>query len=82
VQDRAGLGAIAVFYAAATFYAGGMKSLVLSALIYAPGSVLYLLARREQKETVFTSMERLVFGLVVVAALSGVYGLLSGSITV
>ena len=72
----------AVPVAAATFYAGGMKFLVLSALIYAPGPVLSLLARREQKETVFTSMERLVFGLVVVAALSGVYGLLSGSITV
>jgi len=74
--------AIAVVYAAGMIYAGGLTFLLLSALIYAPGSVLYFLARREQKETVFTSTERLVFGLVVVAALAGVYGIVSGSLAV
>jgi len=71
--------AIAVVYAAAMIYAGGMKYLLLSAVIYAPGSALYFHVRREQQATVFTSMERRVFGLVVVAALAGVYGLMSGS---
>ena len=71
--------AIAVVYAAAMIYAGGMKYLLLSAVIYAPGSALYFHVRREQQAAVFTSMERLGFVLVVVAALAGVYGLMSGS---
>jgi len=38
--------------------------------------------RRERQQTVFTPGERLLFGLVVVAALVGVYRLLSGAIAV
>lgn len=69
-------------YAAGMIYAGGLTYLLLSAVLYAPGSVLYFVARREQKETVFTFTERIIFRLVVVAALAGVYGLASGSIAV
>jgi len=75
-------GAIALVYAAGMIYAGGMKYLLLSAMIYAPGSALYFRARREQNERVFTPMERLAFGIVVVAALAGVYGLVSGSMVI
>ena len=74
--------AVAVVYAAAMIASGGLTFLLLSALIYAPGSALYVLARREQQATVFTPIERLAFGLVVLAALAGFYGLLSGSIAV
>jgi len=55
---------------------------LLPAVIYTPGSALYFPARREQKETVFTSTQRLVFGLVVVAALAGVGGFVMDSIAV
>jgi len=74
--------AIAAVYAAGMICAGGLTFLLLSAVIYAPGSALYVLARREQQATVFTATERVVFGLVVAAALAGVYGLVSGSIAV
>jgi arginine:ornithine antiporter/lysine permease len=74
--------AIAVVYAAAMIYAGGPTFLLLSAVIYAPGTALYVLARRERNERVFTSVERLVFAFIVFAALAGVSGLLSGSISV
>src|SRR5262249_18636127 len=40
-------GAIATVYAAGMIYAGGARFFLLSALIYAPGTVLYVLARRE-----------------------------------
>jgi arginine:ornithine antiporter/lysine permease len=63
-------------------YAGGTKFLLLSALLYAPGSLLFVLARREQGKAVFTTAEALLFGAVVVAALIGVYGLASGSISI
>ena len=38
-------------------YAGGMKFLVLSAILYAPGTALYVWAKREQNKQVFTVVE-------------------------
>ena len=46
-HDRV-IGAIATLYAAAMLLAGGAKFLLLSALLYAPGTWLYAAARREQ----------------------------------
>jgi hypothetical protein len=42
--------AIAPFYAAGMLYAGGAKFLLLLALLYAPGTALFIVARREQKK--------------------------------
>ena len=75
-------GAIANFYAAGMIYAGGTKFLLLSAILYAPGTVLFVLARREQKKQVFTAIEWLLFAIVVVAAAVGIYGLISGAISI
>jgi arginine:ornithine antiporter/lysine permease len=74
--------AIATAYAAGMIYAGGLRFILLSALIYAPGTVLYFLARREQKAPLFQPAEWLVFGGLVVAALVGIYGLMSGWISI
>jgi arginine:ornithine antiporter/lysine permease len=38
-------------------YAGGRKFLLLSAILYAPGTLLFFLAKRERKETVFKPVE-------------------------
>jgi arginine:ornithine antiporter/lysine permease len=75
-------GAIATLYAASMIYAGGTKFLLLSALLYVPGTALFVLARREQKKTVFTLVEWLVFGSFVVAAVVGLHGLVFGSISI
>jgi arginine:ornithine antiporter/lysine permease len=75
-------GAIATVYAAGMIYAGGVRFFLLSALIYAPGTILFVLARRQQKAPVFQAAEWLVFAGVVVAALAGVYGLISGWISI
>lgn len=37
------------------------KFLLLSALLYAPGTVLFIIARREQRKTVCTLVEQLLF---------------------
>jgi arginine:ornithine antiporter/lysine permease len=73
---------IATLYAAGMIYAGGMKFFLLYALIYAPGTILFLRARREQKAAVFTLTEFLVFGGVVACALIGLYALVSGAILI
>jgi arginine:ornithine antiporter / lysine permease len=75
-------GAIATVYAAGMLYAGGAKFILLSALLYAPGTVLFIIAKREQGKPVFTPVEWLIFGVVVVAAIVGLYSLANGMISI
>jgi len=63
-------------------YAGGAKFILLSALLYAPGTILFIIAKREQGKAVFTPIEWLLFGVTVVAAIVGVYGLASDAISI
>jgi len=74
--------AIATVYAAGMLYAGGAKFILLAALLYAPGTALYYLARREQRQRLFTSVEAIVFGVLAVAAILALYALASGAIVV
>jgi arginine:ornithine antiporter/lysine permease len=74
--------ALATVYAAGMLYAGGAKFLLLSALLYAPGTVLFVLARREQGNAVFSAIEWLAFAVTVIAAIAGLYGLASGTISI
>jgi arginine:ornithine antiporter/lysine permease len=75
-------GAIATLYAAGMLYAGGAKFLLLSALLYAPGTILFVLARREQGASVFARLEWTLFAIVVIAAALGLYGLAVGAISI
>jgi arginine:ornithine antiporter / lysine permease len=75
-------GAIATVYAAGMLYAGGAKFILLSALLYAPGTILFIIAKREQSTTVFTLVEWLIFAVIVVAAIVGIYSLATGMISI
>jgi arginine:ornithine antiporter / lysine permease len=74
--------AVATLYAVFLIYAGGMKFLLLSAVLYAPGTVLYVQVRREQKLPLFTPIEWLVFVTAAVGCIAGIYGLLTGQIAI
>jgi arginine:ornithine antiporter/lysine permease len=74
-------GAIATIYASGMIYAGGAKFLLLSALLYAPGTALFIIARREQKKTAFKLVEGVLFAAILVAAVVGLYGLVAGTIS-
>lgn len=74
--------AIATVYAVGMLYAGGTKHLLLSSLIYVPGTILYYIARNEQKKQIFTLPERVVFGVIAVIAISAVYSLASGGMSI
>ena len=75
------LAGIAVLYTVFMLYAGGLKYILLAAILFAPGTILYYIARREQGKPVFDKTgDRVIFGLIVAAALYGVYGLLTGAI--
>src|SRR5262249_10034190 len=51
---------IAVIYTAFLIFAAGMKFLVLSGVLYGPGTVLYFWTRREQSKTMFTPVTRAI----------------------
>ena len=74
---------LAVAYTLFMIYAGGFKFIVLSAVLFAPGTVLYVQARREQGLPVFARpADWAVFATIVAAAVYGVYGLTTGAISI
>jgi arginine:ornithine antiporter / lysine permease len=63
-------------------YASGPKFLLLSAILYAPATLLFVLARREGKQRMFKPFEAVMFGALMIAACVGVYALAVGTISV
>ena len=75
------IAAVAVVYTGFLLYAGGLKFIVLSAILYAPGSALYFWARREQGKKLFDRTADLVtFVLACIGALVGIYWIATGYI--
>jgi len=72
---------IAAVYTIFMFVAAGLKYVLLVAVLYVPGTILYFWARREQNARMFTPVELVIFGVTVVAGLIGLVGLLTGVIT-
>jgi arginine:ornithine antiporter/lysine permease len=52
------IAAIAVIRAVWLRYAGGLKYVLLSALLHAPGVLLFAKAKREVAQPIFTHMEK------------------------
>ncbi len=73
---------IATFYALLMLYSGGMKYLLLSAIIYGPGSLLYIQAKREQHAKLFTPVEMGLFVIIMFAAIAAIYSIATGVITI
>jgi arginine:ornithine antiporter/lysine permease len=74
--------AIATFYTVFLLYAAGPKYMLLSFVIYAPGTVLFVMARREQGRALFSSREVVILVVSVVGAIVGLVALVAGWITV
>jgi arginine:ornithine antiporter/lysine permease len=73
---------IAVVYTAFLIFAAGLEFLLLSFIIYAPGTVLFIMARREQHRRVFSPAELVLFVVAVVLAVLGIVGLATGLIAI
>ncbi|WP_345777329.1 basic amino acid/polyamine antiporter [Lysobacter sp. MMG2] len=77
------IAAVATVYTIFLLYAGGMKFIVLSAVLYAPGTALYVWARREQGLPVFSrTSDWIIFVLAAIGAIVGVWWLVTGYITI
>jgi arginine:ornithine antiporter/lysine permease len=74
---------IASAYTIFMILAGGLKFVLLAALLYAPGTALYFWVRREQGKRMFdTTMERILFLAAVAGAVVALVGLVSGYISI
>jgi arginine:ornithine antiporter/lysine permease len=71
---------IAVLYTLFMFVAAGLQYVLLVAVLFVPGTVLYFWARQEQRARLFSTVELIVFGVTVLAGAAGVYGLVTGII--
>lgn len=76
------LGGLATLYGLWLCYAADLKYLLLATILFVPGSLLYMQARREHQERMFTATE-LVIALVLTAiALFAIYELMVGHISI
>lgn len=76
------IAAIATVYTVFLLFGAGIKFLLLSFIIYVPGTILFFMARREQGKRVFAPAELILFVIAIVGAIAGVVGLVSGRISI
>lgn len=74
------IGALTTVYCCWLLYAAGPKYLLLSALLYAPGVVLYGWAKREQRVRLFKPFEAALMAALVVLAAIAAWLLSSGAL--
>ncbi|MDX2167276.1 MAG: basic amino acid/polyamine antiporter [Deltaproteobacteria bacterium] len=73
---------LATAYTVFLLVAAGMKFMLLGLIIYAPGTLLYYITRREQRLQLFSPAEWALFAAVVIGAVVGIHGLVTGYITI
>jgi len=76
------IASLATLYTAFMLFAAGLKFLLLACIIYAPGTFLFLKARREQGKRVFTPPELVLCAIAIIAAIVAIVGLATGRITI
>ncbi|MFD9026325.1 basic amino acid/polyamine antiporter [Streptomyces parvulus] len=72
---------VATLYTAFLLYAAGLKFLLVSFILYAPATALFVMARREQGRRLFSPGELLVLAVSVVGAVLGLVALAAGWIS-
>jgi arginine:ornithine antiporter / lysine permease len=76
------VGALATLYAAFLLFAAGPKFILVSFIIYAPATILFIMARREQGRQLFSPAELVILAVSVVGAIVGVVALATGWISI
>src|SRR5215467_12286804 len=71
---------VATLYTAFMIWAGGMRYILLACVLLGPGTALYYWARREQQKSLFTPVEWVIFLVVAIGFVAGVYSLATGAI--
>ncbi|MEV6103747.1 basic amino acid/polyamine antiporter [Streptomyces sp. NPDC051940] len=69
---------VATLYTAFLVYAAGMRFVLMSFIVYAPATVLFVMARREQGRRLFSPREAVVLAVSTAGAVVGVVALAAG----
>ncbi|WP_371526385.1 basic amino acid/polyamine antiporter [Streptomyces sp. NBC_01283] len=69
---------IATLYTAFLLYAAGLKFVLVSFLLYAPATLLFIKARREQNRRLFSPREAVICAVSIAGAVVGVIALAAG----
>jgi arginine:ornithine antiporter/lysine permease len=72
---------LASVYCLWLLYAAGLKYLMLSALLYAPGAAFYFWAKHQRNETAFTKTEWVILAALLALAITAIFMLTSQKIT-
>jgi arginine:ornithine antiporter/lysine permease len=72
------VGAVATLYGLWLCYAANLKDLLLTTILFAPATIVYMIARRERGERMFTPVEAVVAIALTAVALFAIYSLVSG----
>jgi arginine:ornithine antiporter/lysine permease len=73
--------ALATVYTVFLLFAAGPKFLLVSFIVYAPATILFVMSRREQGRRLFSPGELAILAVSVLGALAGVVALAAGWIT-
>jgi arginine:ornithine antiporter/lysine permease len=73
---------LATLYTAFLLFAAGLEFLLISFIIYAPATILFAMARREQGRRLFSPGEAVLLAVAVAGAVLGVTALAAGWITI
>ena len=76
------VGALATLYTAFLLFAAGPKFILVSFIIYAPATILFVMARREQGRQLFSPAELVILAVSIVGAVGGVIALATGWISI
>ena len=73
---------LATIYTVSMLLLGGVRYLLLAAIILTIGSVLYFVTSRPKGEPLFRPAEAALFVVIVLAGLTGAFALISGSLSI
>ena len=76
------VGVLATVYTAFLLYAAGLTFVLLSFILLAPGTILFVMARREQGKRLFSAGESVILAISLVGAVAGIVALATGAIAI
>jgi arginine:ornithine antiporter/lysine permease len=75
------IGLLATIYGLWLCYAAKLSELLLATLLFAPATILYVIARRERRERLFTLPEAMIAAAITAVALVALYRVITGGIS-
>jgi arginine:ornithine antiporter/lysine permease len=73
---------LATIYTVFLLFAAGPKFILVSFILYAPATILFVMARREQGRRLFSPAETVILVISIIGAIAGITALATGRISI